>query len=63
MHAPLLSRPEPHGSSYPHAHDPELEAHEYERLASGRFCLVRTTSGRFYACIEVENPPRGTSAP
>ena len=37
-----------------HAHDPELEAHEYERLAAGRFCLVRTKSGRYYACIEVD---------
>jgi hypothetical protein len=55
MHPSQPAHPTPTHAFIPlHAHDPELEAHEYERLAAGRFCLVRTRSGRFYACIEVD---------
>src|SRR3974390_3178966 len=38
----------------PHSHDPDLAAHHYRRLAAGRFALLRTQGGRFYAVIEVE---------
>jgi hypothetical protein len=55
MHPRAPAHPPPAHAFFPlHAHDPELEAHQYERLASGRFCLVRTQSGRYYACIEVD---------
>lgn len=37
---------------HPHSHDPDLEAHHYAQVARGRFCLVKTASGKFFAQIE-----------
>ena len=49
MHPSQAAQPTPTHAFIPlHAHDPELEAHEYERLAAGRFCLsVSARSNRF----------------
>src|SRR5579872_3420269 len=51
---PTLSPGPRHPVYAPHSHDPDLVAHHYKRLAAGRFALLRTQSGRFYAVIEVE---------
>ena len=47
-----MLNPQPNGRIHPHSHDPELA--QARNLASGCFCIVRTRSGRFYACIEGE---------
>jgi hypothetical protein len=38
---------------HPHSHNPELEAGRASELARGRFKLVRTHSGRFFADVHV----------
>jgi hypothetical protein len=40
-----------HGVRY---FDPEVESHAYKTVARGRFHIIRTTGGRFYACVSVE---------
>jgi hypothetical protein len=51
---PTVSPAPRHPVYAPHSHDPDLVAHQYRRLAAGRFALLRTQNGRFYAVIEVE---------
>jgi hypothetical protein len=52
--APALPGAKHHRDHGVRAFDPELESHDYTTIGKGRFCLVRTKSGRFYACIFVE---------
>jgi hypothetical protein len=51
---PPAAHPGHHHPLYaPHSHDPDLSAHHYKSIAKGRFALIRTQGGRFYAVIEV----------
>jgi hypothetical protein len=54
---PLLPPPAHPGNHHPvyapYSHDPDLAAHHFKSIATGRFALLRTQSGRFYAVIEV----------
>ena len=40
---------------HPHSHDADLASGHYDRLAQGRFMLVRTDHGLYFASIEVDS--------